>query len=299
MYNKKVNIPKLTYIFMIIMGICVMLYPITIGYVNSNKEHQTISTYTSDLKSITEAKYVDMLKEAEKYNQSLTDSDILDAFSSDNDTFIKKEYIDLLNINDNDVMGYIKIPKIDVSLPIYHGTSSKVLQKGVGHLENSSLPIGGEGTHAILSSHRGLPSSKLFSDLNQLAEGDMFYIHILDQILAYKVDQVMIVEPSNVENLKITEGEDYVTLVTCTPYAINTHRLLVRGSRVEYNEEILNNIVVEHKISTSDVILFIGLFIGIIIIVISSLIIKRIDARIKSRKTIIIDGEVVELPKKK
>ena len=187
-----------------------------------------------------------------------------------------KEYLKLLNPKEDGVMGYIKIPKIDVEIPIYHGTSNKVLQKGVGHFENSSLPVGGESTHSILSAHRGLPSSRLFTDLDQLEEGDMFYIYVLDKVLAYRVDQIKVVEPSNIENLKIVDNEDYITLVTCTPYAINTHRLLVRGTRVEYNEQVLKNIPIERKLSTPDIILIIGIILVAIIVISVIIIIRKV-----------------------
>jgi len=189
---------------------------------------------------------------------------------------VDKEYLKLLNPKEDGVMGYIKIPKIDVEIPIYHGTSNKVLQKGVGHFENSSLPVGGESTHSILSAHRGLPSSRLFTDLDQLEEGDMFYIYVLDKVLAYRVDQIKVVEPSNIENLKIVDNEDYITLVTCTPYAINTHRLLVRGTRVEYNEQVLKNIPIERKLSTPDIILIIGIILVAIIVISVIIIIRKV-----------------------
>ena len=166
------------------------------------------------------------------------------------------------------MMGYISIPKIDVRIPIYHGTSSDILQKGVGHLEGSSLPIGGDSTHAILSAHRGLPSSRLFTDLDQLKDGDVFYIYILDEVLAYKVNQILVTEPSETEALEIVNGKDYITLVTCTPYAVNTHRLLVRGERIEYNKQIQQQTLENKSLSTADIILYISLIISIILIII-------------------------------
>lgn len=213
-----------------------MLYPVVISYYNSKKEHQVIGEYSDTVKKSKNYDY--LFESANKYNHELNNDVITDAFTKDTE-ISSDEYNSLLNINNDGVIGYIKIPKIDVNIPIYHGTSTKVLEKGIGHFEGSSLPIGGESTHSILSGHRGLPSSRLFSDLNQLEIGDMFYIYVLDQVLAYKVDKISTVEPSNIENLKIEEGKDFITLVTCTPYAINTHRLLVRGTRLTFNESEL------------------------------------------------------------
>ncbi|MDE6142135.1 MAG: class C sortase, partial [Bacilli bacterium] len=258
MKNKKRYIPTIIFTIVIIVGISIMLYPVLISSINSGRENHIIEEYSNKVKELRQANYDYLFEEARKYNQSLTNDNIVDAFSKD-DSLENEEYNKLLNINNDGVIGYIRIPKIDVHIPIYHGTSTKVLEKGVGHFEKSSLPVGGDGTHSILSGHRGLPSSRLFSDLNQLQEGDLFYIYVLDQILAYKVDKVSVVEPDDIENLKMEEGKDYVTLVTCTPYAINTHRLLVRGTRITYNEEEFKSIKVNKKLSTSDITLIGGL----------------------------------------
>lgn len=145
----------------------------------------------------------------------------------------KAEYESMLNVDSNGIMGYVEIPKINCSLPIYHGTTASVLQTAIGHLEWTSLPVGGESTHCVLSGHRGLPSAKLFTNLDKLNEGDIFMLRVMDEVLTYEVDQILIVEPQQVEALRIVEGQDYCTLVTCTPYGINTHRLLVRGHRIE------------------------------------------------------------------
>lgn len=275
MKNKTRYIPTVVFAFVIVVGISIMLYPVLISSINSGKEEQIIEEYSDKVKELRQANYDYLFSEARKYNQSLTNDNIVDAFSKDND-LENEEYNKLLNINNDGVIGYIKIPKIDVNIPIYHGTSTKVLEKGVGHFEKSSLPIGGDGTHSILSGHRGLPSSRLFSDLNQLQEGDLFYIYVLDQILAYKVDQISVVEPDDIENLKMEEGKDYVTLVTCTPYAINTHRLLVRGTRITYSEEEFKSIKVNKKLSTSDITLIGGLVTVGIIIASSVVVIKKI-----------------------
>lgn len=253
-----------------------MLYPVLISHLNSEKEKQVISEYSSKVEQLNGTNYDYLLEKAYNYNQTLNNDVITDAFTKDTEVS-SEEYDSLLNINDDGVIGYIKIPKIDVNIPIYHGTSTKVLERGIGHFEGSSLPVGGKNTHSILSGHRGLPSSRLFSDLNQLNVGDMFYIYVLDQVLAYKVDKISVVEPSNIENLKIEENQDYITLVTCTPYAINTHRLLVRGTRLTFNEEELKSISVNRKLSSSDIILIIGLGIVVLAIIISVIIIKKIS----------------------
>lgn len=281
----KFNLCTIIFILVIILGISIMLYPLLISSINSRKETHIIEEYNAKVKELRQVNYDYLIEEAKKYNDSLSNDNIVDAFSKDNSE-INEEYAKLLNINDDGVIGYIKIPKIDVNIPIYHGTSTKILEKGVGHFEKSSLPIGGDGTHAILSGHRGLPSSKLFSDLDQLQEGDLFYIFILDQILAYKVDKISVVEPDDIEYLKMEEDKDYVTLVTCTPYAINTHRLLVRGTRIAYNEEEFKSIKIDKKLSASDITLIGGLITAAIIITLSFIIVKKIEIYNKTHKVV-------------
>ena len=177
--------------------------------------------------------YKALWAEAEAYNQTLVNKS--DRFNLTDEEL--EEYEQMLTVEGTDVIGYIEIEKIGCFLPIYHGTSDAVLQTGVGHLEGSSLPVGGESTHTVISGHRGLPSAKLFTDLDQLEEGDTFVLYVLDETLTYEVDQIRIVEPTELSELAIVEGEDYCTLVTCTPYGINTHRLLVRGHRVANGED--------------------------------------------------------------
>lgn len=296
MKNKKRYIPTIIFIFVVIVGVSVMLYPVMLNFINSKRETHIIEEYSDKVKELRQANYDYLFEEARKYNQDLTNDNIVDAFSKDN-SIENEEYNKLLNINNDGVIGYIKIPKIDVNIPIYHGTSTKVLEKGIGHFEKSSLPVGGDGTHSILPGHRGLPSSRLFSDLNQLQEGDLFYIYVLDQILAYKVDKISVVDPDDIENLKMEEGQDYVTLVTCTPYAINTHRLLVRGTRITYNEEELKSIKVNKKLSTSDITLIGGLITVVIVIISSIIIIKKI--KIYNKTHPIVKKEKKKVLKKK
>ena len=209
-------------------GICILLYPAFSDFWNSKTQSMAITDYESVLQNLTAEDYAAMFEEANHYNQQLyeTDYPLMDYTSVEG-------YHDLLSVTDNDMIGYLKIDRIGVELPVYHGTSDAVLNKGVGHLEGSSLPVGGENTHCVLSAHRGLPSSKLFTDLDRLEIGDTFQIVVLNQVLTYQVDSVKVIEPTNVNDLQIIKGGDYCTLFTCTPYGINTHRLLVRGVRIE------------------------------------------------------------------
>ena len=276
---------------MIIIGLSLILYPIISNKFNSLNYQRVIGNYSNTVEEIT--KQEEMLNTAKNYNSSLIGTDITDAFTDPNRTS-SSEYLAILNVDNNGMIGYISIPKIDVRIPIYHGTSSDILQKGVGHLEGSSLPIGGESTHAILSAHRGLPSSRLFTDLDQLKEGDIFYIYVLDEVLAYKVDQILVTEPEETEALKIVEGKDYVTLVTCTPYAVNTHRLLVRGERVEYDQNTIEDTSKDLSLNTADIILYVSLIIAILLIII--LIIISINYKKKKKlniKIIIDDDEII------
>lgn len=215
------------------MGLLIWLYPSLSDFYNQKIQSKEIGNYESFIEEMEEKDYSKLFQEAYDYNNSLQDL---------KDPYIQaptklKNYNDIMNINGNGMIGYISIDKIKVELPIYHGTSESVLSTGVGHLEGSSLPVGGEGTHAVLSAHRGLPSSKLFTDLDKLEIGDIFSVTILNQMFTYKVEYIEIVEPHDIENLKINPKEDYLTLMTCTPYGINTHRLLVRGKRIENIEK--------------------------------------------------------------
>ena len=221
---------KITLILLVIffIGISIFLYPSISQYLNSKVQSKAITDYDEMLSKIDIENYNLLFDNANNYNQEL--------FKLDFPLVQYKElsgYTDLINVNNKGMMGYISIDKIKVELPIYHGTSASVLNVAVGHFEGSSLPIGGTSTHSILSAHRGLPSAKLFTNLNKLEIGDIFEITILDRKLTYQVDKILIVDPDDITNLEIIDGKDYVTLVTCTPYGINTHRLLVRGTRIE------------------------------------------------------------------
>ncbi len=224
--KKKTSTILLIVVF--IIGLAVLLYPTISDYRNSKVQSRVISTYDKLLSEYTPEDYTSEYSLADSYNERL--------YSTVNSFYTPEAvegYSEALNITGTGVMGYITIDKINVQLPIYHGTSSDVLNVAVGHLEGSSLPVGGKNTHCVLSAHRGLPSAKLFSNLDDLDVGDTFTVTVLDTVLTYEVDQILIVLPSEVEDLQIIEGGDYCTLITCTPYGINTHRLLVRGKRIE------------------------------------------------------------------
>ena len=218
---------------MILSGIGVASYPVISNMVAQRHASTAIQNYDETVQSMDTEK-LDAAKEAaRRYNEQLGSALDRDAAGEAEDT--GTSYVDLIDVGES--LGYITIPKIDVNLPIYEGTSDDVLLKGVGHLEGSSYPLGGESTHSVLTGHRGLAEAVLFTDLDKLQEGDKFYLHIMDEVLAYQVDQVKVVLPEETDDLTIVQGQDYCTLVTCTPYAINTHRMLVRGTRVPYNGE--------------------------------------------------------------
>lgn len=215
-----------------LLGICILLYPAFSDFWNSKTQSRAITNYEAVLENLKPEDYTAIFDKAHAYNKALYETDY-----PLRDYQQVLGYYDTLRVTDNDMIGYVKIDRIGVELPIYHGTSEKVLNKGVGHLEGSSLPVGGENTHCVMSAHRGLPSSKLFTDLDRVEKGDTFQIIILDQVLTYQVDFIKVIEPTDVSDLQIIEGGDYCTLFTCTPYGINTHRLLVRGVRIETIKE--------------------------------------------------------------
>jgi len=273
----KKYLPLFFFTICFIAGLSVMLYPVVSNAMKEREFDQVIVNYQKQVKADKKEDFSKLLKEADDYNKRLTNSNISDIFSS-TEVENSSDYLKILDIDQDGTMGYISIPKIDVKIPIYHGTSAKVLQKGVGHLEGSSFPIGGQTTHSILAAHRGLPSARLFTDLDQLKKGDRFYIYIMEQVLTYQVDQVLVIDPSNTEPLLIQEGKDYVTLVTCTPYAVNTHRLLVRGTRV--TEEVQKEkIEVASTMDSSKLALYVGLILGIMIFSITVYIVRQIIRR--------------------
>ena len=225
------NKSQVTYLILIIVfvvGLSLLLYPPISEYWNSFVQSRAISQYSESLAKLDAEQKAAMIDEAEEYNRRLLNRQTGFALTPEQ----KEQYDKLLNISSNGVIGYVEIPSIGVSLPVYHGTEEKVLQVAVGHLEWSSLPVGGPSTHSVLSAHRGLPSAKLFTDLDEVVEGDRFMLFVLNDIYTYEVDKISIIEPDDTQCLQISIGEDYCTLFTCTPYGINSHRLCVRGRRV-------------------------------------------------------------------
>ena len=230
---KKKHISTIIIALIFLAGLGFLLYPTVSNLWNRAHQSRAIATYTKQVEKLDDSQNKEMLKAARKYNKSLLKkSDHWKLSKKD-----KKKYESLLDVSGTGIMGYIEVPKIDCSLPIYHGTDEGALQIAIGHLEGSSLPVGGKSTHCVLSGHRGLPSARLFTDLDQMEEGDIFILNILGRKLAYEVDQIRVVLPEEMSDLEVIEGKDLCTLVTCTPYGINTHRLLVRGHRTKYVEE--------------------------------------------------------------
>ena len=224
----KKNRSTIILILIFLVGLSVMLYPTVSDYINQKNQSRAVASYSEEVENLSDVDYQAYFDAADDYNRRLAETP---------DAFYRPEevsgYTGTLDVSGTGIMGYITIPKIGVELPVYHGTSDGVLQVAAGHLEGSSLPVGGAGTHAVISAPRGLPSAKLFTNLDELEVGDTFTITVLDRVLTYEVDQISIVLPTETDLLQPVEGKDYVTLMTCTPYGINTHRLLVRGKRIE------------------------------------------------------------------
>ena len=221
-------------------GLSLLLYPFVANQWNNYRQKQLISNYeqvVSDKEAAEGIDYDAERKKAEEYNEALLPCVLPDSFALAESSGVDPVYMNTLNIAGDEMMGSVEIPKINIKIPIYHTTEEEVLNKGAGHLEGSSLPVGGANTHAVISAHRGLPSASLFTDLDQLKEGDHFLIHVLNETLCYEVDKIFVVKPEETSSLAVEEGKDLVTLLTCTPYGVNTERLLVRGHRVPYVEE--------------------------------------------------------------
>lgn len=231
--KKRVSAGDIGVSLVFFIGLSLLLYPSISNFWNSMHQTKAIQSYSEAVSQIDEEEYERIWQSAVDYNKNLVNRSNMFQLSEEQ----QQEYKENLNISGNGIMGYIEIPSIDVELPVYHGTSDRVLQMAVGHLEWSSLPVGGESSHCVLSGHRGLPSAKLFTDLDKLSEGDVFMLRVMDEILTYEVDQILIVSPKDTQALQLEKGKDYCTLITCTPYGINTDRLLVRGHRIENIEE--------------------------------------------------------------
>lgn len=278
--KRKMTIKDIIRLLVLVVAFAVLLYPTVSSYVNEKNGSKVVSNYDAESVRLSNAEKEQMLEDARAYNKEmLSNIDLIDPFSQ-GETSVDARYESLLNMDGSGMMGYIRIPKIKVEIPIYHGTSESVLQAGVGHFWGTSLPVGGESTHTVLTGHRGLPTKTLFTNMDKLVKGDVFYIKVLDETLAYKVDQILTVLPEETEALSIVPGQDYATLVTCTPYAINTHRLLVRGHRIPYEEAVKieknTSTGIELSFTTKVLIVTLGIiFIGLVIAMLYSLYDKR------------------------
>lgn len=279
--NRKL-IRNIAFAVFFLIGLGITFYPMLSSRWNAYRESRLVSEYQKHIDSDAGSeRYREMIEKAQAYNQTLDVPSVPDAFSI-RDGIQDKEYEALLNESGTGLIGTVEIPAININIPIYHYTTSDSLEKGAGHLLGSALPVGGESTHCVVSAHRGLPNQKLFTDLNLVKTGDVFYFHVLDQTFAYKVDQILTIEPAEVESLSVVYGKDYATLVTCTPYAVNTHRLLVRGYRIPYSDEEYEEVVqnVEQRTDTNymmmqAVCVAVGIAIAVVIYFITGWIGKR------------------------
>lgn len=269
------RLSTILFVIVFLAGLSLLLYPTVSDYWNSFHQSQAIASYVDAVDNTDEQKLEEMRQAAEAYNQSLLSND--DRYDMTDEQ--KAEYESLLDVSGTGVMGYVEIPSINVSLPIYHGTDKEILQIGVGHIEGTSLPVGGPSTHCAISGHRGLTSSKLFTDIDQMAEGDVFMIYVLGETLTYQVDQIRIVLPDDLNDLKIESDKDYCTLTTCTPYGINTHRLLIRGHRIPNND--VDGLVVEDAKQIKP--LHEAMVLGVVFLVLYIIICKVIDKTILYR----------------
>ena len=239
MCNGKENLIMKKHLFTVIivcvflLGLSLLLYPTVSDWWNTFHQSRAVASYIEKVSTMEDDEYNNILNQAREYNSTVADKGIKFRLSDDE----LKKYESVLNITDSGIMGYVEIPKINCKLPIYHGIDDSILQVAIGHIAGTSLPVGGESSHCVISGHRGLPSARLFTDIDKLNQGDTFAIHVLDETLYYEVDQIRIVKPEQTENIRITKGEDYCTLVTCTPYGVNSHRLLVRGHRLQNQKD--------------------------------------------------------------
>lgn len=291
----KRKIANVLFGLLFLIGFGILVYPTVSDQWNTYRQSRLISNYETTVENLTEEDFSDEWQKAIAFDQALVRNDLYgDVFGEDDGELESTEYWKVLNVANDGVMGYLSIPKINVKHAIYHGIGDKVLQTGIGHLNGTKLPIGGESTHSVLAAHRGLPSARLFTDLDQIKKGDMFYVHVLDEILAYQVDQILdMVDKDDHETLEaalqIEEGKDQVTLFTCTPYGVNSHRLLVRGTRVPYNgEEEAETSVAESMLKTVQnyymLYLILGLSITFLIILFMRFFFKAKDKKDKNEK---------------
>jgi len=279
----KRKIGNIAVIILALIGITLLVYPYASFRLSESDQTYVVQQYDDSLAKMTAQQMQEEWERARAYNDSLSTSVLYDPFASGQED-MDAEYLSLLDIAGNGVMCHISIPKINVDLPVFHGVSLSTLEKGVGHLEGSSLPVGGAGAHAVMTAHTGLNLAKLFTDLVEMKMGDEFYVYTLDQILAYRVDNILIVEPEDVGALSMAEGKDYVTLVTCTPYGVNSHRLLVRGQRVDYTPEEIKQAIADTDTVTSQetIMLYAGIAL-LVLLVLGILIVKWMKNRRNKR----------------
>ena len=261
----KENYLTISLVGILLIGLSLLLYPTVSDYWNSFHQSEAVAGYVQDVEDMSEQKKAEMLAAAQAYNQTLQTGVIPDLNLSSAET---KTYDQTLDVTGTGIMAYVEIPKLNTTLPIYHGTDDSVLQVAIGHIPGTSLPVGGKGTHAVISGHRGLASAKLFTDIDRLVEGDTFMIQVLDETLTYEVDQILTVTPDDVSALAIDPEQDYVTLVTCTPYGVNTHRLLVRGHRIANQENVARVTSEASQVEPLMVAPFLGIFILIVLLLV-------------------------------
>lgn len=280
--KKKKRKKYIGFALLFLLGLSILLYPTFSDAWNQYRNAKLINTYETAVNDLPDKDYDRLWKEAKRYNREHTVNTFVDAFDEKGDYILSDAYKKILDPDGEGLMGSIEIPKIQARIAIYHGISDDVLEKGAGHVEGTSLPVGGKSTHAVLAAHRGLPSAKLFTDLDQMEIGDIFFMHILGKTLDYKVDQIKTVLPSETEDLDIIKGEDHVTLLTCTPYGVNTHRLLVRGTRTKYVEDKTEeNETVPQKLAQADPkkIMEIGLVVFAISVILLLIVIRYRDRK--------------------
>lgn len=290
--KKKGKLAPILFGLLFLVGFGILAYPTISNQWNTYRQNQLISSYNNEIEDMTPEDFSAEWQKAEDFNANITQNNLYgDVFGEDDGDLKNTDYWKVLNVADDGVMGYLSIPKINIKLAIYHGTGDDVLQTGVGHLNGTKLPIGGDSNHTVLAAHRGLPSAKLFTDIDQLEAGDKFYIHVLDQVLAYQVDQILpMVDKDDHETLQkalqIEDGKDQVTLFTCTPYGVNSHRLLVRGTRVPYNgeEDASAESVTDSMLHAIQNYYMLYLILGIAITILIILIMKLVSGR-KQRKS--------------
>ncbi len=292
MKNNSEKLLLIISIIFIILGIGIFLYPSISNYLAEKNHIDIIRNYDNLIVKINEKKINEEKEKARIYNENLSGDPVHDPFVIGSGYALPENYKEVLNIAGDSVMGYVEIPKISVYLPIYHGTSDEVLEKGVGHIQNTSVPIGGNSTHSILTGHTGLPNAELFTRLDELGIDDIFYIHVLGDVLTYKVFETKVILPDKIDELRILNGKDYVTLVTCTPYGVNSHRLLVKAERVEYEEYSVTKSTTDEegtdtkKESPSKHYYLTGTQIGIVLLVLILTIVSIIGISIRRKKNL-------------